>query len=177
MRCIWYTVDYDEKWPRNDGCITGPSPTKPDTATGCTGPYGQRINHYKWQAWLMPYVKNVDVFKCPSRTLDDTKEGNFKKWTDNGEMYNALALNISATGYIINAGGNGANSYTSNSFMGNGSLAGVKAPSELMIVMELYFPAVPAFYPNNVQQGNETIYPGGESRNVAGVFVLQRRTL
>ena len=160
-----YVIDYDERWPRGEGCSApAPSPTKPDTATGCwnkSGPFGQRLNHYKWQAWLMPYVKNVDVFKCPSRKLYDGKDtyGN-RYWTDNGEMYNAYSISTPITGYI-NAG-----KFDSRSFLGSGSLVGVQTPAETFIVMEGLTPTTGAYYPasSNIPplptgEQPETIYP------------------
>ena len=153
-----YVIDYDEKWPRSEGCDTSrPVGLTNPTALGCTGPYGQRYNYYKWQAWLMPYVKNVDVFFCPSRATDAK---NIANWKDDGEIYGAYGLNIAITGYINNSGGgNGATSYLGNSFVGGGSLAGLRSSANAMIIMEFSAPAVPSLYPNNVASGPETIYP------------------
>src|SRR5262249_50057033 len=54
-----YTQDYDELYPREDACIApSPSPLNPSASPGCSGsgPFGQRLNHYKWEAWLLPYI-------------------------------------------------------------------------------------------------------------------------
>ncbi len=131
-----YTIDYDSKWPRADGCIApAPSVTNPGTV-GCSGPYGQRINHYKWQAWLMPYTKNVQVFFCPSRDAEAKKADS---WTKSGEIENAYSLNVSLTGNI-NYKGSGDPSagidFDNQSFLGNGSTFATPSPSETFIVME-----------------------------------------
>src|SRR5688572_3938171 len=67
MGLYMYVQDYDETYPRNDDCLPGTNNPVVPSASGCFGPYGNRINHYKWWWWVHPYTKNVDIFFCPSR--------------------------------------------------------------------------------------------------------------
>lgn len=153
---IMYTSDYDEKWPRDEGCSTTPltNPASPKPWV-CNGPtYALKLNHYKWQAWLMPYVKNVDIFFCPSRT-DQSKGKNpttkTDEWMPNGEIYGAYALSTPITGYLTSG-------FDARSFLGSGSIVGVQTPAETFIVMEGPTPTTSSYYP----QGSppiETIYP------------------
>lgn len=87
-----YLADSDDTYPRSDQCIAPSTVPWAPTATGCTGPFGQRANHYKWPYWLYPYIKNGDIFKAPNRQVDMTV------LTTNGEFNNAYALNASITG-------------------------------------------------------------------------------
>jgi prepilin-type N-terminal cleavage/methylation domain-containing protein len=89
-----YINDYDETFPRMDDCVNTPIPWKPD-AVGCNGPYGRRVNHYKWQYWVWLYIKNIDIFFCPSRSIE-TPEGR-EAWERHAEIRDrgyALALHI-----------------------------------------------------------------------------------
>jgi prepilin-type N-terminal cleavage/methylation domain-containing protein len=56
-----YLNDWDETFPRMDDCIAPNRIPYQPNATGCSGPYGQRVNHYKWQYWIWPYVKTHRV--------------------------------------------------------------------------------------------------------------------
>jgi prepilin-type N-terminal cleavage/methylation domain-containing protein/prepilin-type processing-associated H-X9-DG protein len=124
-----YTSDYDETYPRKDECISTASPLNP-SAVGCAGPtFGQRINHYKWPAWVMPYVKNIDIFKCPSRVIDSAS------WVNNGEIVNGYALNLSVTGSMNDWGSPTRIGAYRNSFTGGG-LAGLTSPAETFIIQE-----------------------------------------
>ena len=153
---LMYVQDYDETWPRNDDCINNGTvaPTgAPATAIGCNGPgYGDRVNHYKWWYWTYPYTKNTQIMFCPSRTglLDPTN------WNQNGEIFGAgYGLNLALTGaqntYNVNP------PQFRNSWTG-GTLAGVNAPAEAMLLMETYYPAVGSYL---VSQGSGiyTAYP------------------
>jgi len=153
---LMYVQDYDETWPRNDDCVNNGTvavPGAPATAIGCSGPgYGDRVNHYKWWYWTYPYTKNVQIMFCPSRTglLDPTN------WNLNGEIFGAgYGLNLSLTG-ALNTWHNNPPQFR-NSWTG-GTLAGLNAPAETMLVMETHNPAVGSYL---VAQGNGvyTAYP------------------
>lgn len=153
-----YAQDYDEMYPRNDDCLnndTIPFPLVP-TATGCNGPsFGNRINHYKWFWWLYPYVKNHQIFRCPSRRIVESEPG-LQDWVHSAELFNAYSLNLSLTGSLNTWGDPNRNGAYRNSFLGGG-LAGIQTPADTFIVMELFFPGVwSAVYPRAVQQ---TAYP------------------
>ncbi|GIV18559.1 MAG: hypothetical protein KatS3mg023_0310 [Armatimonadota bacterium] len=147
-----YVNDYDETFPRNDDCIAPNVVPYQPNAEGCSGPtYGQRVNHYKWQYWIYPYVKNIQIFFCPSRPFDQ------QAWLQNAEIFDggySLALHITGALNTWNRTGNA--QQIRNSFLG-GTLAGVQRPSETMILMEDRFPAVRHYVygPQPIQ----TIYP------------------
>ena len=122
---LMYTQDYDEQFPRADYTLPAgtPSPLNPAASGGFAG----RINHYKWQTWVLPYIKNTQIFFCPSRTRDQ------EAWNVNGEIKgNGYALNLSISGRPI------ANSATTenSSFLGGG-LAGVQEPASTWMLQEL----------------------------------------
>ena len=153
---IMYTSDYDGYWPRDNGCSTTPL-TRGDAPKpwGCNGPnYLLKTNAYKWQAWIMPYEKNVDVFFCPSR-VDKAKGINpdtgINNWLVDGEIYHAYSLNTSITGDL-----EGSND--SRSFLGNGSQAALQTPAETFIVMEGAIPTVSSLHPAD-NPFTRTIYP------------------
>ena len=157
LALLMYTQDYDETWPRNDGCVNNGTKAPdgaPSTATGCNNDphYGDRINHYKWWYWTYPYVKNADINFCPSRKglLDQAS------WNNDAEIYRAgYGLNISLTG--ANNGLNTNPPELRNSWTG-GTLSGLNSPSESWILMESDWPAVGSYL---VPQGNNqyTAYP------------------
>jgi prepilin-type N-terminal cleavage/methylation domain-containing protein/prepilin-type processing-associated H-X9-DG protein len=146
-----YTQDFDETWPRMDGC-SAPAPDPLGSgATGCDGPYGQRLNHYKWPAWIIGYVKNVSIFLCPSRQRDPAA------WTNDGEIFNGYSLNLSITGSTNTWGNPNRNGAYRNSFTG-GTLAGLSTPAETMLLMEHWFPGVWSYVtPRGVR--DQTAYP------------------
>ena len=120
---LMYAQDYDEQFPRADYTLpTGtPSPLNPNA----TGTFGLRINHYKWQAWTLPYIKNTQVFFCPSRTRDEIA------WGTNGEIKgNGYALNLSLSGRPIAPAGE------NPGFLGGG-LPGLNTPAETFLIQEL----------------------------------------
>ncbi len=157
---IMYTQDYDETWPRADYCLNDnktPFPLIP-TATGCfgAGPYGNRINHYKWWYWTYPYVKNIAIQRCPSRATCermDTKPagtdalciGQYQDVYNSAEYFNAYALNLSVTGALNTATASGAinpgNGAYRNSWLGGG-LAGLSRPADTMLIAESYWPGI-----------------------------------
>ncbi len=146
-----YVNDYDETFPRNDDCIAPQRIPYQPNAVGCSGPYGQRVNHYKWQYWIYPYVKNIQIFFCPSRPFDRTA------WEQNAEIFDggyALALHI--TGALNTWNRTGASQQIRNSFLG-GTMAGVLRPAETMILMEDKFPGIRHYVVG--QQPIQTAYP------------------
>ncbi len=152
---LMYVQDYDETWPRNDECVNNGTVALPGalpTAIGCSGPFGDRVNHYHWWYWTYPYTKNIEIMFCPSRKglLDQPN------WTQNSEIFGAgYSLNLALTG-ALNTYKNNPGQFR-NSWTG-GTLAGVNAPAEAMLVMETYNPAVGSYL---VNQGNgvSTAYP------------------
>lgn len=117
---LMYAQDYDENYPRADYWASS-SPLNPNA----TGGFATRINHYKWPAWVLPYTKNANIFRCPSRTRD------VEAWNVNGEYKgDGYAMNLSLSGRPIFPSGE------NPSFLG-GTLAGVQAPADTWVMMEL----------------------------------------
>ena len=130
-----YCQDHDETYPRQDYCYgdgTKPLPGAPASAVGCNGPgpYGSRVNHYKWWFWVYPYVKNTDVFRCPSRDILESA------WVSNAQINNAYALNTSVTGTLnVYKVPNGTVRRYRDSFLG-GTLAGIDDSANLIMIGE-----------------------------------------
>ncbi len=119
---MMYVQDYDEEFPKADYWLpTGSrSPLNPNASGG----FSLRVNHYKWQTWVIPYIKNTDVLRCPSRSRDQAA------WDVNGEYKgDGYAFNLSLAGRPFIGGVN-------PSFLG-GSLVGVQQPAETWIFQEL----------------------------------------
>lgn len=157
-----YVQDYDERYPYSDVTLpnTEPSPVNPKA----TGSFARRVNHYKWEAWIMPYTKNSQIYFCPSRVIDQ------EAWNVNGEIKNGYALNLSITG---------ASNGTSNRvpFIG-GSIAGIQTPAETFIVQELWNQVT---YNYLLFNGNDaTIYPAALREDWAAYLkpnnVIDRRS-
>jgi len=99
-----YMGDYDDMFPRNDDCIDKSSlnselNTKPFPANGSgvgctTGAFFYRANHFSWQKWIMPYVKNIQIFENPMRVKDPTQ------WANNGQLVYGWVLNGGITGSL-----------------------------------------------------------------------------
>jgi prepilin-type N-terminal cleavage/methylation domain-containing protein/prepilin-type processing-associated H-X9-DG protein len=134
---MMYVQDYDETWPRADSCFVGVGiipGALPTSNTGCTAsPFGQRQNHFKWWSWLFPYTKNVQIFRCPSRTPTADR------WNRGAELDNSYALNLSVTGTTV---GFTATPFINTPFQG-GSLAGNAAPADQALVIELFRSTMP----------------------------------
>ena len=131
---VLYTTDTDDKYPMMDGCAMNSSLNpKYQGAAMNTGTMGcttyNRINTYHWPKWVMPYVKNVDLFSHPGRQRDAAA------WDTYGEVFNGFALNASITGSA------GANTTTNqiqrirNSWLG-GTTTSIPSPSETMVLLE-----------------------------------------
>lgn len=75
---IMYTADYDDIYPRNDDCVLNSSlnPVLNNNTLRCAGGavgFGHRMNHFSWQKWPMPYIKNVQILEHPMRQKDATQ--------------------------------------------------------------------------------------------------------
>ena len=157
----FYAQDYDQVWPRGDYCSAAPL-TNPNAANprGCYGPnYSLRVNYYKWPAFIVPYAKSMDAFFCPTRRAAAQASPN---WTNNGEIYNSYALNLSITG------GKNTGTYVFDPFLGSNALSALKTPGQTFIVIENAVPFVTFLYPKIMGgQGvydsdgalHETVYP------------------
>ncbi len=139
LALLLYTGDYDDTYPRQDSCVAGSS-LNPDLVNaphnnpgvGCTTKsFYDRVNHFSWQKYLMPYSKNEQLFEHPLRQHDTTN------WNVNGELYGSFALNLGFTGALDTNAGN-----TPNKAFGNrvpftgGTQSGIPNVSAAGILME-----------------------------------------
>lgn len=165
-----YAGDYDDILPRQDGCIPFSS-LNADLRTpalnevpfqGCDegGRFYNRMNHFSWQKWILPYTKSVDVYRNPTRQMMT------EPWERHGQFANQFILNEGFTGalYINIYNGNPmALRGRRNSWLG-GSLSALPRPSEAALFFEMtsYLSFVPiATDDTTVRFGNPDItgYP------------------
>jgi prepilin-type N-terminal cleavage/methylation domain-containing protein/prepilin-type processing-associated H-X9-DG protein len=152
---MMYVQDYDETLPRQDYCSTDllPGPPMNLAASGCMPPNAERrVNHFKWWYWIYPYVKNTDIFRCPSRQPDPIALTAYR-------FEKAYGLNLSVTG-ALNVFASEASRWQLDSWTG-GTMAGIERPSELLLVMDNYRPGI-TFHRVIVSAGNpaqEVAYP------------------
>jgi prepilin-type N-terminal cleavage/methylation domain-containing protein len=129
---MMYVTDADDQFPRRSGCeqFSSINPALKDPAlntggfAGCTG--GRFYNSMTWQTWqkyIMPYVKNVDMFFHTLRQKDQTQ------WDVNGEILNSYVINLGITG--SSAGG-----FIDTPWFG-GSQAAVPQISQTMLTGEM----------------------------------------
>lgn len=93
---ILYIADYDDQYPRRSGCELNSSinPKLNDGVLRCSGGtgFGHSMTWQTWQKYVMPYIKNVQIFEHPLRIKDATQ------WNTNGQLLNAFALNLGLVG-------------------------------------------------------------------------------
>jgi prepilin-type N-terminal cleavage/methylation domain-containing protein len=107
LALLMYMGDYDDTYPRQDSCAPNSSLNPALNSNpfvvpgaGCTfTAFYYRVNHFSWQKYLMPYVKNEPLFEHPLREKDPFN------WNTNGQIFGAYALNLGFTGALdTNAG-------------------------------------------------------------------------
>jgi prepilin-type N-terminal cleavage/methylation domain-containing protein len=157
---LLYTGDYDDTYPRQDGCENASSlntalNTLPNASfsTGCAAatptllsngtmaqvttandPFAYGINHFSWQKWVMPYVKSVNLFFHPGKGIVN----NSGQWTKSGEIEGSFALNVAVTGALFvrgKASSLGVGDNIRDSYWG-GTTTGMPSPAENMLTME-----------------------------------------
>jgi prepilin-type N-terminal cleavage/methylation domain-containing protein len=168
---LLYTSDYDDYYPRNDDCTAGSSlnpalknlPYNP-VGVGCTSPgFYNRVNAFAWQKWILPYIKNVEIFEHPMRQKLDTGASPSRQWSDSGQIVGGFALNTAITGQLDTY--NRAPTFARqirNSWLG-GTTTSIPSPSDALIVAEIPNSNVPMIPGGSVDsQGvtpSVTIYP------------------
>lgn len=164
---LMYTADYDDFYPRNDDCVAGSSLNKAlnlndfpanGVGAGCTSaPFKYRLNAFSWQKWVLPYIKNVEIFDHSMRQKDATQ------WGTNGQIVGGFAINTSITGQLdtYNRPASFARQVR-NSWLG-GTTTSIPSPSEALILAEIPNSNVPMIPGGSVDsQGvtpTVTIYP------------------
>lgn len=136
---LLYTADYDDVYPRNDDCYDQSS-LNPSlnvnafnySGVGCrVAPFYYRANHFSWQKWPMPYIKNVKIMEHPMRQKDSVQ------WSTNGQISNGFVLNTAITG-SLDTFFRDPNSFTRamrNSWLG-GTTTSVPNPSMAVLLLE-----------------------------------------
>ncbi|MFY9234366.1 MAG: prepilin-type N-terminal cleavage/methylation domain-containing protein [Fimbriimonadaceae bacterium] len=150
---MMYLESYDDTYPRRRGCEVNSSinPALNDGVMRCGGGngFGHSMTWQTWQKYVMPYVKNLDLFFHPLRQKDKLE------WDTNGQIRNS---------YVINLGIMGASTSNFESISWTGGMqTGIPNTGAAMILMEM-----PNTYgvPFVVRQGSgggdpytETVYP------------------
>lgn len=168
-----YMGDFDDVLPRNDDCQPGTALNPAlrnaawnPTGVGCvSAPYYNRMNHYTWQKWVLPYTKNINIFEHPGRTKLDTNNNStgFRQWSENGQIMGGFAINLALTGAL-----NTYNRATTapgsarNSWLG-GNINAIPDVGRAMLLFEFSHPDV-NFAPVLVDAVNDplavqTVYP------------------
>jgi hypothetical protein len=136
-----YTADWDDYYPRNDDCVPNSSLNPVlnlndfpagGIGAGCTAsPFKYRLNAFSWQKWVLPYIKNVEIFNHPLRQKDSTN------WNTHGQIVGGFAINTSITGQLDTY--NRTPSFARqirNSWLG-GTTTSVPSPAEALILAEI----------------------------------------
>ncbi len=186
LSVLMYMADYDDRYPRNDDCSPNSSlnpalnsrPFNP-TGQGCvSAPFHYRMNHYAWQKWVMPYVKNLQLFEHPGRQKIDaiTSSCPGGQWSDCGQIMGGFALNLAITGALNTynraptAGGRERNSWL------GGSQNNIPDVSRAMILLEYGHPSVnfaPVVFDSAISSNPvQTVYPAA-FREFWGRWLLQ----
>lgn len=175
-----YTSDYDDVYARNDDCqlysSLNPANRTPAlnaaagqgcTPNGSTGFYN-RVNHFSWQKWVHPYVKNVDIFWNPVKGRVNATDGfgcAGGYWEACGQIFGSYALNTAVTGALNtydNSVGSSSSRIFRNSWTG-GTQTSLVSPAETMLFMESsnpYSGIMPHGVLNaNYSDFNVTVYP------------------
>jgi prepilin-type N-terminal cleavage/methylation domain-containing protein/prepilin-type processing-associated H-X9-DG protein len=79
---MMYSQDYDEKYP--NGRVFHGHPTRPGPCDCDGGPNGGC--NFTWKAAIAPYLKNKDVFKCPSNPVNNSRDEGWR-WSDTTVSY------------------------------------------------------------------------------------------
>ncbi|MEI7576194.1 MAG: prepilin-type N-terminal cleavage/methylation domain-containing protein [Armatimonadota bacterium] len=107
---IMYGADADDMYPRNDDCVANsslnpalnniPAALAPNCAVSAGFAY--RVNHFSWQKWTMPYVKNIQLYFNTSRgnVNAPTTSCPGGSWAQCGQITGSYLLNSSLTGQL-----------------------------------------------------------------------------
>jgi prepilin-type N-terminal cleavage/methylation domain-containing protein/prepilin-type processing-associated H-X9-DG protein len=110
-----YTADYDDVYARNDDCQLNSSinpalrtpalnsaPGQGCTPDGSTQFYN-RVNHFSWHKWVLPYIKSVDLYWHPVKGRISVTDGfgcAGGQWERCGQIFGSFALNSAITGAL-----------------------------------------------------------------------------
>lgn len=176
-----YTSDYDDLYARNDDCVpysslnpanntaaNNASAGQGCTPNGSTGFYN-RLNHFSWQKWVMPYMKSVDIFWHPVKGRISVQDG-FGcvggQWERCGQIFGSFALNSSITGALntYDASQNASSARIFRNSWTGGTQTSLGAVAQTMLFMEASNPYT-SILPHGVLNSeygnyNVVVYPG-----------------
>lgn len=186
---IQYMADYDDVLPRNDDCIpqsslnTALNTTIPFPAggngPGCTAaPFVYRKNHFAWQYWILPYTKNVEIFKHTARPINNTTNSSCPQgqWASCGQITASYALNTALTGALNTYPTPSSSRAFRNSWI-SGVVSALPDVSGAMLMMEQGNPTS-ALIPHGItstEWSNQTVtvYPGVTREIIYRAFMVQ----
>lgn len=130
---MMYLSDNDDRYPMRAGCEMGSS-INPALRTaalntgnqGCSGRFYNSMTWQTWQKYIMPYVKNTELFFHPLRQRDSFQ------WNENGQILNGFAVNLA----VIGAAVEGPPRFITTPWTG-GNQGGMVNPSATMLVTEM----------------------------------------
>ena len=140
LALIMYMGDYDDTYPSQDSCVAGSSlnsalnsnPFNMPGAGCTTSPFYYRVNHFSWQKYVMPYIKNLQLLENPMRIKDPTN------WNTHGQIFGAFSLNLAFTGARdTNAGTNLTKAFGNRVSFTGGNQSGIPDVARAGILMEL----------------------------------------
>jgi prepilin-type N-terminal cleavage/methylation domain-containing protein len=176
---ILYTADYDDIYPRGDGCQLNSSlnsalngaPAGTDPQTRCqtsAGSFAWRMNHFSWQKWILPYTKNVEMFWHPAKQRFNAPGftgGGATYWGTYGQIAGSFAINLALTG-ALNTGDipNATSGLFRNSWIG-GNQQALPDVAGAMILTEATNPVNSVYplgrRPSEAGNASYTAYPLG----------------
>jgi prepilin-type N-terminal cleavage/methylation domain-containing protein len=190
LSIIMYTDDYDDMYPRNDGCTLNDSMVTSfnNVAAGtnpfpyCNGPatqsgrYAFRDNAYNWGKYVMPYVKSVGLFTDPVIQPSTTglAEGEIAGgYALNLAITGALSLNMSASGYVPLPNDPSDYQKFGNrvSWLG-GATTSVPEPADAMLIMDQAIASVVGGYESGTTSNDFdlTYYPLAVKETFESIF-------
>lgn len=123
---LMYAQDYDEQFPCS-GPGTGVNTATTTNMYGGTSPGGDWLEIRFWSGMIMPYVKNTQVFFCPSGTNENT----VPKLP--APTYSNNTQTIRQLGFVLE---NIAWNYDGLTPRYAGTLAALDRPAEIMMLMD-----------------------------------------
>lgn len=169
---IMYGADNDDYYPRNDDCIANSSlngnlntiPSGTAVNCGVSAGFAHRVNHFSWQKWTQPYVKNVQLYFNTSRgnVNAPTPSCPSGSWSQCGQVTGSYLLNTSLTGQLNTWNrAPGSSTMFRNSWLG-GSMTALPNTAAAGILMEsgnLQIGVVPIAYGTDASSNSVTVFP------------------
>ncbi|MDI9634751.1 prepilin-type N-terminal cleavage/methylation domain-containing protein [Kamptonema cortianum] len=149
LSTLIYLGDYDDRYPMRSGCELNSSinPKLNDGVLRCSGGtgFGHSMTWQTWQKYIMPYMKNVEIYEHPLRIKDQNQ------WDTNGQILNAFAINLAIFGAATSV-------FTSTPWTG-GTQTGINNVGRAFILMELPHSYAAPFAVQTGGPPEQTVYP------------------